>query len=678
MTDRLVEDKDDNCYEFSKLKSLLMICDSISYKKSKEIHLIDIFKSMIENIDDKLYKERYKYIDISLNEELSQKRYDIIMVIKQFIIQNKINANLFYYIIYLFDLLIIKNNNYKIISSLEKLGLGALYISIKFFHENNNNCLISNKKYKSLYNNRYYSMQEIAKIEILCLQLINYCLTESSLIKFIELFIISKNILDLNNKNYFHNFDDSFNHLYVLIFKNLDIIMINSNEYLKYNPLYLSLFIIGFSRNILKMDKFPKHLITFYGLTNINFNYIYNELWTNFKNILNNVRYNKDNNNYLNNKYLTNDSKTSEAKSNLNRVNNNELLNNDNMKDLSFKNFNDKLFLNHFLDSKRSFIYEKEKGNQISINKNNKHKIYSTKTSKKTLFQNCSSKVKNLYKFNPNLFDFHINSSSSSNYCNNNSLIKSKTSKCIKQSCDKICINKCQIFKNIKEYKPKNSNYAEEHKNEENLTNIINSNKKYLKHNNSIQLLFKNNDPSSVKEKKYKIEEDNYNKHKITKCKSSANWKVEKNVTNKENEKEKEKENINENKIKIHNIISIRKCYKIKHNNLIQNIIINKSIKKNNAYSYNNKNEEEKTNKLIRFQKKLKENSDIKLNDNNYNSINKNNDIINKKITEKKIIKIRDELENINNKRVNIRTFYKLKNATLKNGDIIKKDYYAA
>ena len=673
MTDRLVEDKDDNYYEFSKLKLLLMTCDSISYKKSMEIHLKDIFKSMKSNIDDKLYKERYKYIDISLNEELSQKRYDIIMVIKQFIIQNKINANLFYYIIHLFDLLIIKNNNYKIISSLEKLGLGALYISIKFFHENNNNCLISNKKYKSLYNNRYYSMQEIAKIEILCLQLINYCLTESSLINFIELFTISKNILDLNNKNYIHNFDDSFNHLYILIFKNLDIIMINSNEYLKYNPLYLSLFIIGFSRNIFKMDKFPKHLITFYSLTNINFNDIYNELWTKFKNILNNVRYNKDNNNYLNNIYLTNDSKTSEAKIYLNRVKNNELLNNDKMKDLSFKHFNNKLFLNHFLDSKRSLIYEKEKENQISINKNNKHKIYSTKTSKKTLFQNCSSKVKNLYKFNPNLFDFQINSSS--NYCNNNSLTKSKTSKCIKQSCDKISLNKCKIFKNIKKYKPKYSNNVEENKNEEISANIINSNKKYLKHNNSIQLLFKNNDPSSVKERKYNIEVDNYNKHKITKSKSSANWKVEKNLTNKENEKEKE--NINENKIKIHNLISIRKCYKIRHNNHIQNIIINKSNKKNNAYTYNNQNEEEKTNKLIRFQKKLKKNNDINLNDNNYNSINKNNYIINKKTTENKLI-IRDELENINNKRVNIRTFYKLKNATLKNGDIIKKDYYAA
>ncbi len=174
MTSRLVENNYYNCEEIIKIKSLLMISSSIFYTKNKETYLTDIFKSIMGNNEDKIYKEKFKHINIVLNEEQNQKRYDIIMVIKKFIIQNKINSYIFYYIIHLFDLLIIKNNKNKIFSSLEKLGLGALYICVKFFHENNSSSSISNKKYKSLYNNRYYSMQEIAKIEMLCLKLINY------------------------------------------------------------------------------------------------------------------------------------------------------------------------------------------------------------------------------------------------------------------------------------------------------------------------------------------------------------------------------------------------------------------------------------------------------------------------------------------------------------------------
>ncbi len=163
--------------------------------------------------------------------------------------------------------------------------------------------------------------------------------------------------LNVNNKNN-NNFHDSFNHLYCLIFKNLDTIIINSNEYIKYNPFYLSCFLIGYSNNILNMEKFPKYLTTFCGLTNINFNEVYNELWSNYKNILNN---NKNNGIIRDNLYLTNDSKQSELKNNLNRVDKGDILNIENNKIPSFRKFHSKLYINPFLNSKISLKNAKAK-----------------------------------------------------------------------------------------------------------------------------------------------------------------------------------------------------------------------------------------------------------------------------------------------------------------------------
>ena len=240
-------------------------------------------------------------------------------------------------------------------------------------------------------------------------------------------------------------------------------------------------------------------------------------------------------------------------------------------------------------------------------------------------------------------------------------LTKFKTSKCFKKSNDKITINKGIFFKNIKKYEPKDIDNFEEKNNEENKANIINSTNQYLKNNNSIQYIFQNKASNLFNNKKLNIEISNFNQNKLTKSKSSANWKFEKKIDN--------KENINENNNKNNNnLISIRRCYKIKQSKHIQNIIINRINKRNNIYTDNN-NEEEKNNKLISFDKKLTENIHV---------FNNNNDILNKKINENQLVKITNDLGDINNKRVNIRTFYKLKNSSLKNENNIKKYSYAS
>ena len=712
-------------------KSFLKILKPILYKKNNDIDLKSVFKIMNIKNENEIYNEQFKNINIILNEEQSQKRYDIIMTIKKFIIENEINANIFYYIIYLFDLLIIKNNKYKLISSLEKIGLGALFISIKFFHENNNNVTIGNKKYKSLYNNRYYSMHEIIKLEVLCLKLINYCLTRPSVINFIELFI-TVGILydsDLNNNstNSNNNYNDTFNHLYYLIFKNLDFIVLYSNEYIKYNPFYLSCFIIGLSRNILNMEKYPKQFSKFFKLTKANFNEIYNELWQKLKNILNNKNKDKRNNtknNYFVSQYLRKHLKEVESQSflhvkkNLNYYYNLEILNSEINQNLSCRKDNNAHYINPFLDRKVSLKHKKqntyENNNIKQINKyENKNYSSQAPAPLHKILKNCSNKVKNLYKFNPSLFSEYINSSSNNN--NINTLVKFKTSHCFQKSNDKIEHNGHSNLKDNKEIENKNLENSRENKKGKNIS------KKFIKNRTAIKFVFKDNDnndnnnndnhtnntnnntnnindnDSKLKkeEKNIYIEESNFKRYKFIKSKSSLNWKFVKNRQKEREERaeKEEKEEINQiknekeeiNQIKNEKekeknknyFISIRRSYKKKKkNNCNPNIHINRinNINKYNIHTENDsKNEEEKNMNIFSFKRKFTEKIEKKINNEQFC---KNNGEINQIINDNKskLSKMANKFEDINNKRVHIRMFYKLKNSSLKNG---KKYNYA-
>ena len=673
-----------------KVKTSLNDIKPIFYNKNNEFELKDIIKIM--NIENENYKNEFKNKYIKLNEEQCQKRYDIIIVIKKFIIENSINANIFYYIIHLFDLLIIKNNKHKLISSIEKIGLGALFISLKFFHGNRNS--ISNKKYKSLYNNRYFSMQEIAKIEFLCLKLIHYHLIRPNPIKYIEFFIINGVLYDsdlnANNKNN-TNYQETFNHLYCLIFKNLDLIMSFSNEYIKYNPFYLSGFIIGFSRNILNMEKFPKQFTAFYDFTKINFNDIYNELISKFKNILSGVGFERCDKkvNCLNTIYIGNDIKELEnqslqhIKKNLNLFYNFELINNQTEQNLSSRKYNNTYYMNPFYNCKVSLKYKnikKYKSNDVKKveNNNNNNNVQASNhayhSKKSTIFQNCTSKVKNIYKFNPLLFETFANSSCNNIYKNKIQLVKAKASQMLKKQNDKkIIINKCSLLNKIKNNEIKNSENPPEKINIDNISKInttdssSNASTNLLSNKLGNKLVLENNNFCSNETKakrKIIIENNNFNKVKIFKSRSSLYWQDNKKTnTNKENEKEEINQIQKQKEKKIqNNSNSIRKCDKVKNNDNIQKIFVNRKVNNINFITeYNNKNEEVKKIKVYDFKKRISQNIEEKLTENNEKIIK----ILNGNTS--KLSRMASDFETSNNKRVHIRMFYKLKNSSLKN-----------
>ena len=148
---------------------------------SKEINLRDVLKNMLTRTNKSYENLDCNQIDIKLDNEQFSKRAKIIKYIKDFIEINitfkkavKNKNIIFCEVIFLFDLLIIQNKKCKSMTPLEKLGLGALILILKFNKLHDKNFI---KKYKSIFNNKYMTLDEINKIEVLSLKIINYDIT---------------------------------------------------------------------------------------------------------------------------------------------------------------------------------------------------------------------------------------------------------------------------------------------------------------------------------------------------------------------------------------------------------------------------------------------------------------------------------------------------------------------
>ena len=146
---------------------------------------------------------------------------------KQFIISNKINNRISLLSIYIYDILIKKNNNEL---TLEQLGLGALILVTKFFYEKDT--LIHNNNFKNFnLNSKDYSFKDLSLLEIKCLQILNYNLNYINPINFLDLFFLNGIIFTSDNLNT----DDSIK-IYQLSNKLIEYFMAINNEYTKFHP----------------------------------------------------------------------------------------------------------------------------------------------------------------------------------------------------------------------------------------------------------------------------------------------------------------------------------------------------------------------------------------------------------------------------------------------------------
>ena len=215
----------------------------------RDLNLKDIFIQLTHSTF-MLYNENKIYIKLS-KEQIIKRKY-IIESIKRFIVNHQIKYKILYNIIYLFDILICYNDKIKIISGLEKLGMGSAILMIKFIREEF--MMIPLNKFQSLYENNEYTINQLQEIEVICLKLIDYYMNFPTPLSFMELLLLNGVVFSTDNIK-----DEISHKIYNMIFIILEKIMLMSNEYIKYNPLYLSCCIVAYCREYYDIEKWPKY-----------------------------------------------------------------------------------------------------------------------------------------------------------------------------------------------------------------------------------------------------------------------------------------------------------------------------------------------------------------------------------------------------------------------------------
>ena len=622
-----------------------------------EINLREILNNVLKKTNNIYENFYYNQIDIKLDNEQTSKRSKIIKYIKDFIEVN-INHNktaIFCEIIFFFDLLIIQNKKNKNEISFEKLGLGALILVLKF-HRLQKNVFI--KKYKSIFNDKYMTLDEIKKIEVSSLKMINYDITQPHPIYYIDL--IFNNIFSFSSSN---NSESNNNHNYRQIISLVKYILTFSNNYIKFHPFYLATFIIKYCLEQNKINDFHYKFILFFDINIRDFKTLYDEFLNIFKNQITIAK------TLLKQKF---EIKTKKI------INKSLIYNKPSIVKIGNHNLASITISNEFGIKKEKKLNK----NNVENNNNNIKNYCQTKLLMNSINNTCYK------KFLDNYIEDNRNNSSKENnsiIVNLNKSIKSKNKSLVE-------INTYQNNVNCSIESPKKCGISINYRLKKNFLNkdIINDNS-----NTKINSIENNNN------NKIKRSVIGYSLEKKIKKEYQKINKEEENINNKKNKRlnsELTHDKINHN-YNFYNLRgdSIRKKYKSK--NKEKNISMN-------LINENNENTEEINNKINNYKEKTEK---IKVNTlnriNNYqNKISGNNnekskiyyyyDIIKKNYNDDSYFRNRSTINqsesslinnrNINRendikkiKKLNIRNFYKNKNAILlKYKDFDKKDLF--
>ena len=646
------------------IKSYLISSFSLKIKNNQktnffidnEINLREILNNALKRTNTIYENFYYNQIDIKLEHEEISKRTKIIKYIKDFI-ETNIGFNkceVFCEIIFFFDLLIIQNKKCKNIISLEKLGLGALILVLKF-HKLQRNVFI--KKYKSIFNDKYLSLDEINKIEVSSLKMLDYGITQPHPIYYIDLLynniFSSSNNLELNN-----------DYIYKQIISTLKYIMTFSNNYIKFHPIYLALFIIKYCFEQNKSSDFHYNFILFFEANIRDYRSKYEEFINIFKNQLIIAK------SLLKQKYDIKPKKI---------INKSLIYKKPTIVEFEYNKLGSITLSNGF----------RIKKDKKSININNGDNNKTKNNSKTKLLMNS---MNNTYykKFLENYLEDNQNNSNKENI----SIIGNLNISCKNNSLAEISSyhknNICSIES------PKKCGISINYRLKKNLLNQDNNNNSNIKNNDSTEL--KKEEIESIKIKKsviigYYLENKNKKEHKSKEEESTINKKPKRVNSEIPNDKNKISYNYFHSRGD-----SIRKKYKSKNKEKNINInLINEPKEETPNLVNKNKEKTEKTEKS----EKIKVNTLNRIN--NYKNKNSDNpetlkisyyyDIIKKNYNDDSYFRSRSTVNQsessfVNNnikrendikkvRKLNIRNFYKNKNAILlKYKDYDRKDIF--
>ena len=646
------------------IKSYLISSFSLKIKNNQktnffidnEINLREILNNALKRTNTIYENFYYNQIDIKLEHEEISKRTKIIKYIKDFI-ETNIGFNkceVFCEIIFFFDLLIIQNKKCKNIISLEKLGLGALILVLKF-HKLQRNVFI--KKYKSIFNDKYLSLDEINKIEVSSLKMLDYGITQPHPIYYID--ILYNNIFSSSN-----NLELNNDYIYKQIISTLKYIMTFSNNYIKFHPIYLALFIIKYCFEQNKSSDFHYNFILFFETNIRDYRSKYEEFINIFKNQLIIAK------SLLKQKYDIKPKKI---------INKSLIYKKPTIVEFEYNKLGSITLSNGF----------RIKKDKKSININNGDNNKTKNNSKTKLLMNS---MNNTYykKFLENYLEDNQNNSNKENI----SIIGNLNISCKNNSLAEISSyhknNICSIES------PKKCGISINYRLKKNLLNQDNNNNSNIKNNDSTEL--KKEEIESIKIKKsviigYYLENKNKKEHKSKEEESTINKKPKRVNSEIPNDKNKISYNYFHSRGD-----SIRKKYKSKNKEKNINInLINEPKEETPNLVNKNKEKTEKTEKS----EKIKVNTLNRIN--NYKNKNSDNpetlkisyyyDIIKKNYNDDSYFRSRSTVNQsessfVNNnikrendikkvRKLNIRNFYKNKNAILlKYKDYDRKDIF--
>ena len=213
---------------------------NFSKKNKREKILINkipfeiLLKTMIKSSNKTFEIIKKNYINVKY---VFEKRKNYIKKIKDFIKKYKFKNSSFYLSIFLMDYIFLKKQNFHYLRN-EEIILGSLFLSIKF-----NEKLIEIPNLKEISNNIFlnncYSIEKLRKIEIKCLQILNYEIIYYTIYDYLNLFF-----------NLFHNED-----LKKESFQILEKLIINSNDYIFFKSCSLSIVILIYVSEKLNLIK---------------------------------------------------------------------------------------------------------------------------------------------------------------------------------------------------------------------------------------------------------------------------------------------------------------------------------------------------------------------------------------------------------------------------------------
>ena len=347
----------------------------------KDVNLQKIF--LLMNKCSKFLFDNYSNY-LNYNNQKNSERKEIMNKIKDYFINNNIEYKIFFKTIVLYDILIIQNKAKQLLTSIEDIVLGSLILSIKFNYVENK--MFSIKKFLKFYEKKSYTLQHLFDIERKCLKIINYYLHYITPMCFLEFFLINGIIYNTDSIK-----SDNYYNIYSDVEKTLEKIMIESNNYLKYNFFYLACSVVCYCRKIFNLDKWPPSLKRIFGVDITDFDVEYKALLSVVEKNINKYEKKKDISTKGNNNVLlldfqnqNNEDKLKYENSNFNLYNRNSNKNNGNCKNniinININNFSVNSIYNTIYSNNSYSTNLKKNGNlnRLFYIRNNRYSSYNS------------------------------------------------------------------------------------------------------------------------------------------------------------------------------------------------------------------------------------------------------------------------------------------------------------